>query len=133
MTRYGTAYFPSMIAACRYYAAYSGPGIKAYVERLIKEGAIHIGQPEIKANQRLILIDNDCRYAIEEMDNFVIRHKTNGLLWSDVYGWTDTNFHMYSFEDTQRLNLPTDGNGELAHLATISLDGSTTMLVGKKE
>lgn len=64
----GTSYFVSRSAAIEYYG-YEGGTYRALgiaVDRKIAEGAIHIGKPEIKKGQKLILIDGGTRYAIED-------------------------------------------------------------------
>ena len=67
MQRYqiGTSYFVSEMAAVRYYAHYRFTDIIAAVQRKIRDGEIHIGQPRIKPGERLITVDGGLRYAIE--------------------------------------------------------------------
>lgn len=62
--RVGTSYFVSMNAAIQYYAYEHATEKDIY--RKIGEGLIHIGRPETKPGQRLVLIDDNCRWAIEE-------------------------------------------------------------------
>lgn len=68
--RVGTSYFVSMRAANRYYAGY-GESQSAVLHK-IRDKEIHIGKPDLKPGERLIVIDNetgkawDGRYAIEE-------------------------------------------------------------------
>ncbi len=64
---YGTSYFTSKSAAVRYYRAYEGAGAAAAVDRKLAEGSIHIGKPNLKANESLTIIDNGTRYAITEV------------------------------------------------------------------
>jgi hypothetical protein len=70
MTRIGTSYFVSDLAAVEYYRAYeNGNTIRAAISvgRKLESGQIHIGKPELKPGQKLSLIDNGTRYMIEEM------------------------------------------------------------------
>lgn len=70
MTRIGTSHFVSFTKACDYY---KGQGMDdltpAALEREIRakidDGEISIGQPELKPGDRLLVIDDGTRYAIE--------------------------------------------------------------------
>lgn len=62
MTAYGTAYFPTFAAACRYYAKQGHTAIQ--VNERIANQTIHIGEPALKDGERLILIDGGDRWAI---------------------------------------------------------------------
>lgn len=62
MSRVGTSHFVSLRAAARYYKGQNEN--RRDVERKLREGLIHIGPPEIKAGERLEVIDNGTRYAI---------------------------------------------------------------------
>lgn len=64
--RYGTAYFVSIDKAAMYYRDYEGADGYAAVRRKLREGSIHIGKPGVKPGERLIVIDNGTRYAIED-------------------------------------------------------------------
>jgi hypothetical protein len=70
---YGTAYFPTLAHAARYYHPYGYANVRETVLRKVHEGEIHIGAPQLKPGQRLILIDDGNRYAIEENE---ARHRT---------------------------------------------------------
>lgn len=63
--RYGTAHFRTMASAARYYRDYEPDGLAA-AQRKLRAGEIHIGKPQLKPGQQLILIDNGSRYAIED-------------------------------------------------------------------
>ena len=63
MTMTKTCYFTSRSAAERYYRPEGFDAID--VERKIKEGLIYIGPPPVQPGERLIIIDNGCRYAVE--------------------------------------------------------------------
>lgn len=64
MIRIGTSHFTSIRGAQAYYVPY---GCKLLdVMTKIRSGEIHIGKPELKAGQRLEIIDNGTRYAIVE-------------------------------------------------------------------
>jgi len=67
--RIGTNHFISFQAACDYYASYGDT--RADVERKLRDGEIHIGQPRLKPDEHLITVDHDWRYAIvlEEGNN----------------------------------------------------------------
>jgi hypothetical protein len=66
----GTYYFPTFLAAILYYTPYLGGAVsdieasirhgdaRALVVEKIKDGEIHIGKPEIKEGQELVLKDN---------------------------------------------------------------------------
>lgn len=60
----GTSYFVSFKTAVMYYRPY-GDGPRD-VQRKLDEELIHLGKPEIKAGQKLLVIDGGTRYAIEE-------------------------------------------------------------------
>lgn len=65
----GTSYFTSESAAIRYYRDYEGGSTIAAshaVERKLREGSIHIGEPPVKLGERLTIIDDGARYAITE-------------------------------------------------------------------
>lgn len=69
MTRWGTSYFVSKNAAVLYYMPYEGSDWNdalTAVENKLDAGEIHIGKPELKEGQRLVVIDEGTRYAIEE-------------------------------------------------------------------
>ena len=71
-TRYGTANFVSFTKACDYF---KGQGFEfdemtpAELERevraKIEDGEIAIGKPDLEPGERLLLIDDGTRYAIE--------------------------------------------------------------------
>jgi hypothetical protein len=63
MTIYGTHYFVSKAAAVKYYEIYGSDA--AEVERMIRDGEIAIGRPEVPNGCRL-LKDEDGRFHIEE-------------------------------------------------------------------
>ena len=63
---WGTAYFVSLAAACRYYKPYGCDA--AHVGRKLTAGEIHIGAPLLKKGERLLTIDEGTRYAIEATD-----------------------------------------------------------------
>ena len=62
-TSCGTAHFVDWQAAVRYYAPYGYD--RAAVRRKIEEGEIHLGRPPLKEGERLTIIDEGTRYAIE--------------------------------------------------------------------
>jgi hypothetical protein len=62
----GTAHFVSIDKAAQYYRDYDHNDGYATVRRKLKEQSIHIGKPELKPGQKLHIIDNGTRYAIEE-------------------------------------------------------------------
>lgn len=64
-TRVGTSYFPSRIAAIRYYKPYGCDDTGETVDRKLAEGEIHIGKPTLLPGQRLTLI-NGTRWCVEE-------------------------------------------------------------------
>ena len=69
-TRYGTSHFVSFTKACDYY---KGQGFDeltpAALEREIRakiaDGEITIGKPDLEPGDRLLLVDDGTRYAIE--------------------------------------------------------------------
>lgn len=64
----GTNCFVSFKSACKYYAAQEGwEGIYRLVKSKEAEGAIKIGAPVLKQGQRLKIVDNGTRYAIEDV------------------------------------------------------------------
>lgn len=66
-TTYGTSHFVSMATAVTYYKAYEQNPHRAVITKL-REGSIHIGKPELKAGQKLTIIDDGLRYAITEKE-----------------------------------------------------------------
>jgi len=62
--RHGTNYFVSLTAANRYYGPYGFA--PADVRAKVTIGEIKIGKPEVKPGERLVLIDQLTRYAIED-------------------------------------------------------------------
>ena len=72
----GTSHFVSKAHAIRYYLAYESgcytechQSATAAVAQKLAEGEIHIGEPALKPGQKLLVIDNGTRYAIEESTN----------------------------------------------------------------
>lgn len=64
--RWGTSHFVTDEGAIRYYAQYDTP--KPMVMKMIEDGVISIGMPSFDPNkERIVLIDNGVRYAIEEV------------------------------------------------------------------
>lgn len=65
--RTGTAYFVSLDMAAVYYRNYDEDRNGYRAARIkLREGSIHIGPPPLKHGQKLTVIDNGTRYAIEE-------------------------------------------------------------------
>ena len=65
MTTWGTSHFVSLAAAIRYYRDY-GYTDEQIIYKL-ENGEVRIGKPlELKLGDRVVLIDNGTRYAIEE-------------------------------------------------------------------
>ena len=62
--RYGTSYFVSFELAVSYYKAYGFSRQDVGSKRA--RGEIHIGEPRLRPGQRLVVIDEGTRYAIEE-------------------------------------------------------------------
>jgi hypothetical protein len=67
MARVGTAYFVSTELAAQYYRDYDGLDGYETVRNKLDDGEIHIGKPPIKSGERIVIIDNGTRYAIESM------------------------------------------------------------------
>lgn len=70
MTTHGTAHFVSVLKAIRYYYS-QGMGrtereAASLVDQKLLAGEIHIGKPDLPAGAKLILLDDGCRYGIEE-------------------------------------------------------------------
>jgi len=66
MTITGTSYFVNRDAAIAYYKPYHFDSVLAAVARKLADGEIHIGKPPLKKGQRITVIDDGLRYAIEE-------------------------------------------------------------------
>ena len=69
--RVGTSHFVNFTKACDYYRDQGCDELTpAELERLVRgmigEGEISLGQPDLKPGQRLVLIDNGTRYAVED-------------------------------------------------------------------
>lgn len=60
----GTSYFTSLYDAQRYYSDYTSNSVDA-VARKLMNGEIHLGKPNLRTGEKLLVIDNGCRYAIE--------------------------------------------------------------------
>jgi hypothetical protein len=65
MTIIGTSYFVSRVKAAQYYRDYEGDDGYAAVVCKLGEGSIHIGKPPMQPGDKLLTIDNGCRYAIQ--------------------------------------------------------------------
>jgi hypothetical protein len=70
MLTHGTAHFVSFITAIRYYHsqgyARSEREAAMLVDQKLSAGEIQIGAPDIPPGARLVLLDNNCRYGLEE-------------------------------------------------------------------
>lgn len=69
-TTWGTCHFVSRAHAIRYYQAYEFTpemvaAIPKDVDLKIGEGLICIGKPTVRKGEKLRVIDDGCRYAIE--------------------------------------------------------------------
>lgn len=67
----GTSHFVNFTKACDYYRGQGNDELSpSELERLVRGkidgGEISLGQPELKPGQRLVLIDNGTRYAVED-------------------------------------------------------------------
>ncbi len=60
----GTSYFPNRWAAESYYSVQEFDPAAAVSSKL-SAGEIFIGRPEIKENERLILLDGGLRYGVK--------------------------------------------------------------------
>ncbi len=63
----GTAYFPTVHSAIKYYKGYGYDNTARAVNRKIKEKEIFIGKPAAKSGQRIYLHPSEGRYFIEEI------------------------------------------------------------------
>jgi hypothetical protein len=72
MTIIGTPHFVNFTKACDYYRDYVPSRTPAELERNVRakiaEGEISLGKPDVQVGERLLLIDNGTRYAIERED-----------------------------------------------------------------
>lgn len=71
MTITGTAHFVNFTKACDYYKGQGHDHLTpAELERFVREkmddGEIEMGKPDVPVNGRLLIVDDGCRYAIEE-------------------------------------------------------------------
>ena len=69
--RVGTSHFVNFTKACDYYKGQGNDELTpSELERLVRgmidEGEISLGQPELRPGQRLVLVDNGTRYAVED-------------------------------------------------------------------
>jgi hypothetical protein len=66
----GTSYFVDRVKAVKYYRnqCHDNRMALAVVANRLRAGDIHIGKPDIKPGQELIIIDDGTRYAIVEVD-----------------------------------------------------------------
>lgn len=67
----GTANFVNFTKACDYYRDQGNDELtpaelETMVREKIEEGAIYLGKPDIPVGGKLLLIDSNCRYAIED-------------------------------------------------------------------
>jgi len=70
VTIMGTCHFVSRQHAIKYYRSYEfsddmRQAIPKDVDLKIGEGLIRIGKPTLRKGERLLVIDNGCRYAVE--------------------------------------------------------------------
>ena len=70
MTIIGTCYFVNFTKACDYYKGQGYDdlgvsGLEQFVRAKLDDGEIELGKPELDVGERLLLIDDGCRYAIE--------------------------------------------------------------------
>jgi hypothetical protein len=68
--RTGTSHFVNFTKACDYYKGQGMDDLSvSELERAIREkiedGEIELGKPELNPGERLLLIDEGCRYAVE--------------------------------------------------------------------
>jgi len=63
---YGTNHFVDFESAVKYYADYHYPNTHHAVSSMIQEGRICLGKPIPLDNERVVLIDNGTRYAIQK-------------------------------------------------------------------
>lgn len=63
MMRIGTCHFVSREHAIRYYRPYGNTSLD--IDEMIENGSILIGKPKLKPGEKLYVIDDGCRYAIE--------------------------------------------------------------------
>jgi hypothetical protein len=67
-TRYGTSHFVSLTHAAHYYQSQGygdwSESYSAAAEKL-RDGEIAVGKPTLQRGERLLVIDNGTRYAIE--------------------------------------------------------------------
>lgn len=62
---YGTSYFSTLSSAYAYYTAHALGYTRTDVDYKIQQGEIHIGAPEVKPGEKL-LIDPQGRYFIDD-------------------------------------------------------------------
>lgn len=70
MTTVGTAYFVNFTKACDYYKdrcyyEISVSLLKRLVRDRVESCEIFIGKPVLAVGERLVLLDNGCRYGVE--------------------------------------------------------------------
>jgi hypothetical protein len=65
-----TSHFVNFTKACDYYKTQGQSMTVSELERMVRdmvrEGEIYLGKPDVPVGGRLVIIDNGCRYAIEE-------------------------------------------------------------------
>ena len=64
--RYGTSHFVSKDAAVRYYRPYGYNETSRIVEHKLKDGEIHIGEPELKNGETCYLNADEGRYFVTD-------------------------------------------------------------------
>lgn len=70
MTIIGTSHFVNFTKACDYHRAQGNDDLtpadlELLVMAMIRDGEISLGKPDVEVGQRLLLIDNGTRYAVE--------------------------------------------------------------------
>ena len=69
MTITGTSHFVNFTKACDYYRDYVPSRTPAELERAVRakieDGEISLGKPDLEPGERLLLIDDGTRYAVE--------------------------------------------------------------------
>ena len=108
----GTNCFVSLPLAIEYYAVYGFS--EAEVQEKIAKKEIYIGKPDLKPDEKLVLIDGGMRYAIEIDENKTketfLRIYREEILKLYGHSWAKDTDRLNKFMESVRITITTQAN-----------------------